>query len=251
MIHGSAETGYSKASNNYVSGRPDYPTEVGGWLRNEIDLCAGKTVLDLGAGTGKFTKWLTDTGAQVIAVEPVAAMREKISGAIVLDGSAQDIPLEDGSVDAVICAQAFHWFASDATLSEIHRVLKPEGKLGLIWSVRDESVGWVKTLTDIMTPYEGDTPRHGSGTWQAVFPSPKFFQLSEAEFMHAHIGSPMQVIVNRVASVSFIAALPKIKQAEVLAEVHSLIDSSPELAGKNTVSFPYETQAYCFAKKVA
>jgi len=78
MIHGSAETGYSKASDTYVSGRPDYPVEVDVWLREALGLRDGVTVLDLGAGTGKFTKRLVQTGALVSAVEPVAAMREKL-----------------------------------------------------------------------------------------------------------------------------------------------------------------------------
>jgi ubiquinone/menaquinone biosynthesis C-methylase UbiE len=120
-------------------------------LLEDLGLRAGKVVLDLGAGTGKFTRMLLATGASVIAVEPVPQMLEQLahtapdSKAIV--GAAERIPLADSAVDAVVCAQAFHWFATSAALAEIRRVLKPGGVLGLIWNVRNESVEWVARLT--------------------------------------------------------------------------------------------------------
>ena len=73
-IHHSAANGYSVTADTYVKGRPDYPPEVDTWLRRDLALCNGRTALDLGAGTGKFLPHLRNTGATVIAVEPVAAM---------------------------------------------------------------------------------------------------------------------------------------------------------------------------------
>ena len=108
-----------------------------------MGLGSGRRVLDLGAGTGKFTKYLLATGAEVVAVEPVVAMRERLTAAFprvrALSGQAEAIPLGDATVDAVVCAQAFHWFATPAALAEIVRVLRPGGQLGLIWNVRDET----------------------------------------------------------------------------------------------------------------
>ena len=113
-VHATAQSGFDADAARYARGRPDYPAEVSGWLTDTLDLEPGKTVIDLGAGTGKFTRPLLQTGARVIAVEPVAAMRAKLSADLpeveVLDGSATSIPLPDEAVDAIVCAQAFHWF---------------------------------------------------------------------------------------------------------------------------------------------
>ena len=248
VIHPAAAEGFGRDADAYVRGRPDFPSAAYAWLREDLGLQPGKTVIDLGAGTGKFTRLLVETGATVTAVEPVAAMRDRmvrdLPGVTSLQGHAQNIPLPDACADALICAQAFHWFANADSLAEIRRVLKPGGVLGLIWNVRDQSVDWVRALTSIMDPYEGDAPRYDDGEWRAVFPARGFGELHEKSFPHVHIGSPAQVIVDRVASVSFIAALDVPTRARVLAKVRALIDATPELAGRSSVSFPYITRVY-------
>ena len=176
------------------------------------------------------------------------AMRQRLShdlpGVTALQGTAQRIPMPDGSADAVVCAQSFHWFASAESLAEIRRVLKPGGMLGLIWNVRDPSVVWVAELTRLMEPFEGDAPRYDKGEWRQVFPAQGFGKLRERSFVHSHIGPPEQVIVERVASVSFIAALPDEPRMRLLAEVRSLIAATPDLAGRDQVQMPYLTRAY-------
>lgn len=116
---------------------------------------------------------LSGCGGEIVALEPVAAMREQLTAAFpqveVLAGTADAIPLPDGSVDAVVCAQAFHWFATAPAVAEMARVLKPGGVLGLIWNVRDESVPWVAELSTITDPWEGDTPRYRTGAGAARF----------------------------------------------------------------------------------
>ena len=247
-IHPAAAEGFGRGADAYVRGRPDFPSAALAWLREDLGLQPGKTVVDLGAGTGKFTRLLISTGATVTAVEPVAAMRDRmvrdLPGVTALHGHAQNIPLPDACADALTCAQAFHWFANAASLAEIHRVLKPGGVLGLIWNVRDQSVDWVRTLTSILDPYEGEAPRYDGGEWRAAFPAPGLGELREKSFPHVHVGSPAQVIVDRVASVSFIAALDEPTRTRVLAQVRALIDATPELAGRSTVSFPYITRVY-------
>lgn len=95
-IHRTAEQGFTAGAATYVSGRPDYPAAVVGWLGEELGLGDGKTALDLGAGTGKFLPFLLATGAKVLAVEPVAAMREQLvrgqPDVRVLSGAAEAIP---------------------------------------------------------------------------------------------------------------------------------------------------------------
>jgi len=163
LVHKAAQVGFSTQAGTYTQGRPDYPQEISNWLTDTLGIDGQSVVADLGAGTGKFSCLLVPLAQEVIGIEPVQAMRlefaQTLPGVKVLEGTAQDIPLADGTVDAVLCAQAFHWFANSAALAQIHRVLKPGGRLGLVWNVRDESVDWVAEITRIITPYEGDTPR--------------------------------------------------------------------------------------------
>ncbi|QEI07130.1 methyltransferase domain-containing protein [Pigmentiphaga aceris] len=246
-VHTAAQQGFSTSAQAYVRGRPEYPAEIVDWLTKELGLGAGKTVIDLGAGTGKFTKLLTKTGATVLAVEPVDAMREQLGTALpavqTFAGTAQAMPLPDASADAVVCAQAFHWFATTEALAEIHRVLKPGGQLGLVWNVRDESVDWVAALTRLVTPYEGDAPRFYKGDWRKPFDGSFFTPLLETAFPYEHVGSAEDVIVDRFLSVSFIAALPDDQKAHVAAQLRALVAAYPALQG-DTVSFPYRTQVY-------
>lgn len=231
----------------YARGRPEYPPALTSWLTGSLSLAPGRSVADVGAGTGKFTRLLLAIGADVVAVEPVNAMRAQLQQSLpavrALAGTTQSIPLLDGSLDAVVCAQAFHWFANRATLDEFHRVLKPGGKLGLVWNVRDESEDWMAQLTAIVEPYMGDAPRFRTGAWHQPFPHPGFTDLLEHRFEHQHIGAPEQVIVERFMSVSFIAALPPSESAAVRHRIETLIATHPALRGHATVSYPYETLA--------
>ncbi|QVW26243.1 methyltransferase domain-containing protein [Pseudomonas hormoni] len=254
QVHHSAAAGYKTAADTYVRGRPDYPPQVADWLTGTLGLNADKSVVDLGAGTGKFTGQLVATGAQVIAVEPVPQMLEKLSEAwpdvLAVSGTAMDLPLPDASVDVVICAQAFHWFASDEALTEIARVLKPGGKLGLVWNSRDTCVSWVPRLDAIVNALEGDTPRFYTGAWRRAFPHAAFGPLQEQEFSHGHTGSPEDVIFNRVRSTSFVSALPAVERAKVDEQVRALIDAEPELRGKDVVTVPYVTAAFVAVKVI-
>jgi SAM-dependent methyltransferase len=244
-----ATQGFAQQAGTYARGRPDYPAALDAWLRDTLRLGPDTSVVDLGAGTGKFTPLLTATGPSVIAIEPVAAMRAELCKALpevaALAGRAEAMPLPDASGDVVVCAQVFHWFASAAALAEIRRVLRPGGRLGLVWNVRDESVDWVAALTRIITPFEGDAPRFYKGDWQRVFPAEGFSPLTLSSLPHTHDGPAQRVIVDRFMSVSFIAALPPARQEEVRAQLQAVIDHTPALAGQAAVSFPYRTQAYC------
>jgi SAM-dependent methyltransferase len=247
-IHAAAATGFAAGAEAYVAGRPEYPAEVEDWLRNDLRLGPGRAALDLGAGTGKFLARLRGVGATLHAVEPVPEMLSALIAAngdvAAKAGTAERIPFPDAAMDAVVCAQSFHWFASPAALAEIRRVLKIGGALGLIWNVRDERVDWVAALTAIIAPYEGDAPRFASGRWRAVFPAEGFSALEERRFPHAHVGPPERVIVGRVLSTSFIAALNAAEQERVAAKVRALVAATPALAGRAEVAFPYETRAF-------
>ena len=251
-IHEAARQGFSKESASYERGRPEYPDGLLGWLADSLGARPGAQVVDLGAGTGKFTRHLARTGADVVAVEPVDAMRERLAlaspGIRALAGTAESMPLEDRSVDAVACAQAFHWFANSRALQEIHRVLRPGGRLGLAWNVRDESVDWVAAITAVITPYEGDAPRFYTGRWREPFEQQELFTPLECTvFANSHVGTFDQVVIDRTMSVSFIAALPEDEKRVVEARLRALRDVFPTLR-EAEISFPYRTEAWLCAR---
>lgn len=247
-IHPSASQGFGAGASVYAHGRPGYPPEIKTWLAEKVGLGRNSHAVDLGAGTGKFTPNLLATGARVTAVEPIEAMRSELVRSlpevVAVAGSATAIPLPDASADAVVCAQAFHWFDTPEALAEIHRVLKPGGALGLVWNERDDSVPWVAALTAIMAPFEGNTPRFASGRWRRLFPAEGFSALEERRFPFAHRGPAEQVIVDRILSVSFIAALPPAQREQVAGQIRALIAATPDLAGQDAVAFPYRTAAF-------
>ena len=251
-IHASAAKGFSAAAEAYARGRPEYPEALLPWLQDSLGLGPGRTAVDLGAGTGKFTRLLAATGAALVAVEPVAAMRNQLAlglpGVRVVEGTAQAMPLDDATAHAVLCAQAFHWFATREALSEIHRVVAPGGSLGLVWNMRDETVDWVAALSDLMAPYEGDTPRFHGGAWRKAFTGELFGMPEEVSFTHVHEGSPRAVIVDRVLSVSFIASLPDLERGRVEDRLLDLVATHPELRGRDSVRFPYRTHAFRCAR---
>lgn len=246
-IHASAALGFQAASTAYDRGRPSYPPESVAWLISSLKISGSSTVADLGAGTGKFTSLFADRCDRILAIEPVEGMRRRFvqshMGIPLLAGKAEAIPLARRSVDAVVCAQAFHWFDAPRVLEEIHRILKPDGRLGLIWNVRDESVPWMAKLTAIVDVYAGNTPRYRDGKWREAFEqSTLFTPLQEAHFQHAQRGS-VETVLDRVASISFIAALPDSKRNDVLAKVRELLSRDVLTQGADEIEFPYVTHA--------
>jgi SAM-dependent methyltransferase len=248
-VHPAAREGFKQAADSYTRGRPEYPPEIVDWLRNRASLGPGTLAIELGAGTGKFTRSLLRTGARVIAVEPVEAMRahlaSNITAAQVVEGSAQSIPAPSACADAVVCAQSFHWFATREALTEIHRVLKPGGTLALVWNTPDEGFAWVVAIREILTAYDVDCPqqfRHGN--WRKVFPDPRFSELTYSLFSHSHTGTAEQVIIERAKSLSYIASLPASTHAAVVNKLKSLVASEPQLRNQPEIAFPYLTLAY-------
>ena len=247
-VHPTAGTGFARGADVYAASRPGYPAEATDWLRDRLGVTPGSRVVECGAGTGKFTALLARTGADVIAADPVPEMLDRLRAALpgirTEVAPAQALPLADGSVDAVVCATAFHWFATTDTLAEFRRVLRPGGALGLIWNVRDLSVPWVAELSAITNRHEGGALREKSQAWRALFPARGFSPLHETAMRHEHRGPAGDVIVGRTLSTSFIAALPDAARTAVAAEVRALIARTPALADAAGVAFPYVTRAY-------
>ena len=248
-IHEIAAAGFQAASETYERGRPDYPVEAVEFLINTLGIDPTTTAVELGAGTGKFTRMLTSlSGARVIAVEPVENMRRQLQSlqpaVTVLDGTAESIPLGDAVADVVLAAQAFHWFDGRRALAEIARVLKPGGRIGLIWNARDESLDWVARMTDIIDRHGTGVPQYKSMEWKRAFDgSSPFSELDVRHFRHAQT-CDMQMLLDRVASISFIAALPSADRQAVLDEVLQLVHTHPQTSGRPRITLPYRTDVY-------
>jgi SAM-dependent methyltransferase len=232
---------FGKNVGAYEAGRPDYPPEL------LLDLPDVARIVDLGAGTGKFTHMLAGEGKTIIAVEPVPAMAECITalpGVEVRIGTAERLPLADDSADMVCCATSFHWFDYTSSTQEMERVLVPRGVLALIWNTRDDSVPWIARVSEILDRYAGSTPRESSGAWRRIFKDERFTHLGSKSYPFAH-RMPPAGIVDRVLSTSFIAALPDSEQGQVRALVGQLIGDTPELNAAQ-IEFAYVTRLYLF-----
>jgi SAM-dependent methyltransferase len=232
VIHRAAATGFSRAAAEYERGRPGYPAAV----LEPLGLSRGLVVLDLAAGTGKLTRMLAGSGARVIAVEPVAEMRAALPASVeVLDGTAERIPLGDGSVDLVTVAQAFHWFDGDAALAEIQRVLRPNGRLALLWNHRVEDAPANVAIDAIVDPHLAGVPTHRGERWRAAFGRTTLFgPLQEHVFDNEQV-LDADGLADRIGSISFIASLPEEERARVLADVRTLAAGGP-------VTVPYRTE---------
>jgi len=246
-VHPAAAAGFQRAADAYRRGRPDYPDDAVAFLVETMGLAPGHRVLDLAAGTGKLTRLLVPSGADVVAVEPVERMREALASEVpaaeILEGRAEALPLEDGSLDAAVVAQAFHWFDGPLALAELHRVLRPGSVLALVWNVRDEerSAFWAQ-LTKVLEPMRGDTPSHRSTGWARAFDRGELFtKLRTRAFPWEH-ATTREGAVDRVLSISFIATMPEDERAAVRDEVLRLLDQDPQIGPRSDrFGLPYRT----------
>jgi len=224
---------FGSAAAAYDHGRPSYPPEAIDWLLPT----GARQVLDLGAGTGKLTTRLVERGLDVVAVDPIPDMLEVLRTSLpetrALLGTAEEIPLPDDSVDAVLVAQAWHWVDPERAIPEVARVLRPGGRLGLVWNTRDERLGWVRELGQIIGS-DGD-----GGRTQVTLPAP-FTDLARHQVEWTSYLTP-QALIDLVSSRSYCITSPTEVRSQTLDQVRDLLATHPALANSNGLALPYVT----------
>ncbi len=246
-----AAKGFDNNARAYEVARPSYPAEAVAHIVGHGGIGPGTRVLDLAAGTGKLTRLLVPTGAEVVAVEPVAGMRDELHALLpdvtVHDGTAEALPLDDASCDAVTIAQAFHWFDAPRALAEIRRVLRPGGRLFLVWNIRDRSEDWVRTFGDLLVdgpdmvrPYDS----YYDVDYPAIVADAGGFEPVSLWTHDWDQPSDEELLVARAESVSVVGARPPDEKAVVLDRIRNLARTHPALAGRTSFPFPYTTRVY-------
>jgi SAM-dependent methyltransferase len=229
---------FGAAAAAYAEHRPDYAQAAVRWA---LEPAPGRRVLDLGAGTGKLAATLVALGVEVIAVEPDLAMltelRHGLPAVRALRGSAEAIPLPDGSVDAVLAGNALHWFAMDVAGPEIARVLAPGGILAGLWNVIDNRVDWVAALERV-SGSAAIGPRDTLSRWRAAtanahLPTPglvaQFGAREQAEFPHGQ-SRTADSLVATLATRAGMLVMPAQEQETTLGRIRGFLGSRPETA---------------------
>jgi SAM-dependent methyltransferase len=227
---------FARVADAYEQARPGYPLEAVRWLAGEVPC----DVVDIGAGTGKLTRSLVALGHRVVAVEPLPEMLDRLRAAVpdatAVVGAAESTPLPDGTADVVACAQAFHWFDQERALVEIARVLRPGGRVAIVWNIRDERVPWVSELSEAMVGRTGI----GRGVSGPIGQSGLYGAVEHETFEHAH-EVDRDTLRALVLSRSYCAVLSEEERAPILEHVDALFDAH---ASGGVLVLPYVTECF-------
>ncbi len=236
-------TGFESGSDVYERARPSYPDAALDLLEGTAGLTPSSRVLDLAAGTGKLTRQLHRRGLACVAAEPSPSMREVFARVVpdvpMIGATAEQVPLAGGSVDAVVVAQAFHWFDPGVALSEVDRVLRPGGWLALIWNERDESDPMVHELVGI-SKWDVHAPYPVGMDFGAVIDRSRLFgpvQRTKLPFVQE---LDLFSFVEQVASRSYVRVLPEPDRSALLDRVEAFGAGLPQ-----PIAMPYITDLFC------
>jgi SAM-dependent methyltransferase len=237
---------FGRTAREYELGRPEWPAELLDRVIAELELAPEASVLDLGAGTGKLTRALVPRFARVVAVEPDDAMRavleEVVPGAESRAGSAEAIPLEDDEVDAAFSGEAFHWFASPATIAELERVLRPGGGLAIFWNIFLQSEPPLPDEAEAMLAEAfarggmPGLPRVLSGKWREPLSVSRFGELHEDELVRDVVTDREGWIANML-SVSSIAHQPDEDRTALAERLRELVPPGEMRRRHRTVGY--------------
>jgi len=227
---------FAGVADAYERARPSYPDEAATWLAGTDP---GR-VVELGAGTGKLTAGLLSAGHRVVATDPLEPMLRHLSrtvpDAVPLRARAEQIPVRSRWADVVVSAQAYHWFDLDRALPEIARVLRPGGRIALVWNLRDERIPWVKRLGRLI-----GTQEQNADPTQDLLSSHLFGFVESATF---RFWQPLDRdrLRDLVLSRSHVAVMEQRERDAVLAQVDELYDGFGR--GADGMLLPYVT--HCF-----
>jgi SAM-dependent methyltransferase len=229
---------FGQAAGDYERGRPSYPPQAIEWLLHRAGPVAD--VVDVGAGTGKFTASLVAHGLTVTAVEPDPQMRSRLAAnhpsVTSLAGTAEALPLQDTSADLITFAQSWHWVDVPVASAEVARVLRPGGALALVWNIRDPEVEWVERLGEVM----GSSKAEQYNSHEPVVAAPLAIE-DYAEFLWENPMTREQLIA-MVTSRSYVITMAAPDRAALLVRLGELLDTHPDLAGHADYRMPYRTR---------
>ncbi|CAM4429664.1 class I SAM-dependent methyltransferase [Nocardia ninae] len=230
-LHARRASSFGAHAMDYAEHRPDYPLAAIRWALEAVPTVPAPIVVDLGAGTGKLTEGLLAAGVSVVAVEPDDGMRvelmRRLPGVRALEGSAEEIPLPDRSVDAIVAGQAFHWFDQQRAFPEFARVLRKRGTFAALWNTDDMRVGWVAELGRVARS-DASAPPPELGDVQ--LPEHPLFEIFErAEFPHTQRRTA-ESLAATIGTHSHTLVVSPQQRAEVLHRVTEYLRSRPETA---------------------
>jgi SAM-dependent methyltransferase len=229
---------FGRAAREYDRFRPPYPAEAVEWA---VGGPPPRVVVDLGAGTGILTRVLLAAGYAAVPVEPDPGMRDQLCVATpatrALAGSAEAVPLPDGSVGAVVSGQAYHWFDRDLAHAEAARVLVPGGSFAALWNNRDDDEPWVAALSRIAMAY-GDVPHEAPTSFGGTFT-----RVEHRTFHHAATMTAADLVAMMTTRSYYLTAPPPRRRA-FEAELRELVGTHRDLAGRDRFPLPYRTDVY-------
>jgi SAM-dependent methyltransferase len=232
---------FGVVADRYERARPLYPDAALSELADRCGLRRGTPVLDVGAGTGKLTRQLAALGADLIAVEPSPGMRAQLRANVpdveVLDGTAEDIPVPDASVEIVTVGQAFHWFHTQRALDEVARVLRPAGWLALLWNERSEQ-GWAAEVWDLRQDLTGFTRTYYPGNgWERVLAADERFGPRSVTRHDVEVSTTVALELVDSESRSCVHVIDEARQRQVLARLREFFTTHPETAGHTELTY--------------
>ena len=212
---------FGRVVDAYEQTRPQYAADAIAHLAGRLPM---RRVLDLGAGTGKLTRQMVPVAESVVAVEPDDDMRAVLERVLPdvesLAGSAEAIPLPDGSVDVVTVAQAFHWFELEAALAEMHRVLRADGGIALLWNEYDwPELNAIVDRLRTRTAVDDDS-------YERLRATPRFACFEKQTFPHSD-RVDADVVVERISSISAVIAAPAADRRRALDDIRALVGDGP------------------------
>lgn len=230
FVHPSAREGFGQSANLYERARSSYPEKLSLRLFKYLGAKKGDRVLELGGGTGKWTQRLIDFGFDVVVIEPSMDMRRILSRncpkAEVIPAVAEQLPFKDQEFDHVFSATAYHWFDPELAYREVNRVLKPGGGLGLLWTSWNSTAipDWYRDVRAMIAPFETGTPRYKHMKWREPFDRDDAFKMLQFECFDNSRAVRTVEIVERLMSVSYVAALPELIRSALQKQIEGVLE---------------------------